>query len=248
MSDFCGQVALVTGASRGIGASVARILAERGADIVINYRSKGSRALEVADAVRVTGRQALLAQADITSESEMREMMKLVEEQFARLDLLILNASGGLEKDKALDYAMQLNLTAQVRAVDLSLPLMPPGGRIIFITSHLAHFYGHKPVAPIYEPVAQSKKAGEEALRSRIPELTNRGIKLLIVSGDLIEGTITPKLMQRQNPGFIESRRKQAGVLPSVEDFACAIVDAAANTQLESGATIFVGSTEWEIA
>jgi NAD(P)-dependent dehydrogenase (short-subunit alcohol dehydrogenase family) len=153
-----------------------------------------------------------------------------------------------LEKDKALDYAMQLNLTAQVRAVDLSLPLMPPGGRIVFVTSHLAHFYGHKPVAPIYEPVAQSKKAGEEALRSRIPELTNRGIKLLIVSGDLIEGTITPKLMQRQNPGFIESRRKQTGFLPSVEDFAHAIVDAAANTQLESGASIFVGSTEWEIA
>ena len=248
MSDFCGQVALVTGASRGIGASVARILAERGADIVINYRSKSSRALETANSVSATGRQALLAQADITSESEMREMMKLVEEQFARLDLLILNASGGLEKDKALDYAMQLNLTAQVRAVDLSLPLMPPGGRIIFITSHLAHFYGHKPVAPIYEPVAQSKKAGEEALRSRIPELTNKGIKLLVVSGDLIEGPITPKLMQRQNPGFIESRRKQTGSLPSVEDFAHAIVDAAANTQLESGATIFVGSTEWKIA
>jgi NAD(P)-dependent dehydrogenase (short-subunit alcohol dehydrogenase family) len=248
MSDFCGQVALVTGASRGIGASVARILAERGADIVINYRSKASRALEVADAVRATGRQALVAQADITSESEMREMMKLVENEFTRLDLLILNASGGLEKDKAFDYAMQLNLTAQVRAVDLSLPLMPPGGRIVFVTSHLAHFYGHKPVAPIYEPVAQSKKAGEEALRSRIPELTNKGIKLLVVSGDLIEGTITPKLMQRQNPGFIESRRKQTGFLPSVEDFAHAIVDAAANTQLKSGATIFVGSTEWETA
>jgi NAD(P)-dependent dehydrogenase (short-subunit alcohol dehydrogenase family) len=53
MSDFCGQVALVTGASRGIGASVARILAQRGADIVINYRSKSSRALEIANSVRV---------------------------------------------------------------------------------------------------------------------------------------------------------------------------------------------------
>ena len=223
MSDFCGQVALVTGASRGIGASVAHILAERGADIVINYRSKSSRALEVANAVRTIGRQSLLAQADITNESEMKQMFKLVEEEFARLDLLILNASGGLEKDKALDYAMELNLTAQVRAVDLSLPLMSAGGRIVFITSHLAHFYGHKPVAPIYEPVAQSKKAGEEALRARIPELTNKGIKLLVVSGDLIEGTITPKLMQRQNPGFIESRRQQTGFLPSVEDFARAI-------------------------
>ncbi|WP_414587993.1 SDR family oxidoreductase [Scytonema sp. PCC 10023] len=248
MSDFCGQVALVTGASRGIGASVACMLAERGADVVINYRSKGLRAIEVADAVRATGRQALLAQADITSESEITEMMKLVEKQFTRLDLLILNASGGMEKDKAADYAMQLNFTAQVRAVDLSLPLMPAGGRIVFVTSHLAHFYGQKSVYPIYESVAQSKKAGEEALRSRIPELTNRGIKLLVVSGDLIEGTITPKLMQRQNPGFIQARRKQTGFLPSIEDFAHAIVHTAANTQLQSGATIFVGSTEWEIA
>ncbi len=160
-----------------------------------------------------------------------------------------MNPEGGLEKDKAIDYAMQLNHVAQVRAVDRSLPLMPRGGRIIFVTSHLAHFYGQKPVSPIvYEPVAQSKKAGEEAVRSRIAELATRGIKLLVVSGDLIEGTITPKLMQRHNPGMIESRRKQAGSLPSVEDFAHAIVDCAANTQLESGATIFVGSTEWEIA
>lgn len=247
MSDFRGEIAMVTGASRGIGASVACMLAERGADVVINYRSKSSRAFEVADAVRATGRQALVAQADITSESEMKEMIKLVEEQFGRLDILILNASGGLEKDKAFDYAMQLNYTAQVRAVDLCLALMPRGGRIVFVTSHLAHFYGHKPVYPMYELVAKSKKAGEEALRDRIPELTTRGIKLLVVSGDLIEGTITPKLMQRQNPGFIESRCTQVGFLPSVEDFARAIVDATANTQLESGATVFVGSTEWEI-
>jgi hypothetical protein len=54
--------------------------------------------------------------------------------------------------------------------------------------------------------------------------------------------------MQRHSPDLIESRRQQAGFLPSVEDFARAIVDATADTQLQSGATIFVGSTEWEIA
>ncbi len=248
MSDFRVQVALVTGASRGVGASTARMLASDGADVVINYRSKSHRALEVADAVRANGRQALLAQADITSESEMTQMMKLVEKEFGQLNLLILNASGGMEKNKPDDYAMQVNLTAQSRAVDLFLPLIPPAGRIVFVTSHLAHFYGQKPVYPMYEPVAKSKKAGEEALRDRIPELTTKGIKLIVVSGDLIEGTITPKLMQRQEPGLIENRRKSAGSLPNVEDFARAIVNAAADKELESGATVFVGSTEWETA
>ncbi len=248
MNDLHGKVALVTGGSRGVGASTAPILAERGADVVINYRSKQSRAEEVAHTVITTGRRALLAQADITSESEMQAMMKQVEEQFTHLDLLILNASSGLEKDKGVDYAMQLNLTAQVQAVDLALPLMPAGGRIVFVTSHLAHFYGQKPVYPGYEPVAASKKAGEEALRDRISELAAKGITLVVVSGDLIEGTITPKLMQRQSPGLIDSRRQLAGSLPSVEDFANAIANAAADYHLESGATIFVGSTEWDIA
>jgi len=56
MSDMRGKVALVTGASRGIGASVARLLAERGANVVINYRSKGPRAEEVAQVQGVGGR------------------------------------------------------------------------------------------------------------------------------------------------------------------------------------------------
>ncbi len=246
MSNFQGKVALVTGASRGIGASVAVMLAEGGANVAINYRSKRQRAEKVASAVSASGSQALLVQADLTSESQLKQAIEQIKEKFDRLDLLILNASGGLEKNKSADYAMELNLTSQLRTVDLALSLIPSGGRIVFITSHAAHFYGQKPVSPpMYEPVARSKKAGEEALRSRIPEFTNRGIKLIVVSGDLIEGTITPKLMQRQMPDLIELRRQQVGFVPTVEDFARAIVNAAADTKLKSGATIFVGSTHW---
>ncbi|OKH53291.1 short chain dehydrogenase [Calothrix sp. HK-06] len=247
MKNDLERVALITGASRGVGANTAYILAEAGLNIVINYHSKRSRAEEVANIVREKGRQALLAQADLTNESDMKQMIKSVQEKFNRLDVLILNASGGLEKGKDADYPMQLNLTAQKRAVDLSLPLMSDGGRIVFVTSHLAHFYGSKPVYPLYEPVAQSKKAGEEALRAYIPELSKRDIKLVVVSGDLIEGTITPKLMQRQNPGLIEKRQQQAGVLPTVEEFAHAIASSALDDQLETGATIFVGSTDWQL-
>jgi NAD(P)-dependent dehydrogenase (short-subunit alcohol dehydrogenase family) len=163
-----------------------------------------------------------------------------------RLDLLVLNASGGLEKGMAADYAMQVNLTAQVRALDLALPLMGEGSRVVFVTSHLAHFHGEKPVYPAYESVAASKRAGETALRERIPSLAARGISLVVVSGDLIEGSITPRLMERQAPGLIDARRDEAGGLPSVEEFAEAIATAAVDPDLATGDTVFVGSTEWQ--
>lgn len=245
MLNLSGKVALVTGASRGIGAAVAQILAERGADIVINYRSKVSRAEEIATNIRAMGRRVVLVQADITNESEVSEMMQSISTHFARLDLLVLNASGGLEKNKSANYAMDLNLTAQERLVDLAVPWMQSCGRIVFVTSHLAHFYGRKPVYDLYEPVAASKYAGEQALRARIAQLMDSGISLAVVSGDLIEGTITPKLMERSNRGFINERREQAGSLPSVEDFASVIADTCAYSSLSSGATVFVGSTEW---
>jgi 3-oxoacyl-[acyl-carrier protein] reductase len=139
--DLTGKVALITGASRGIGAAVAQLLAAEGAEVVINYRSKGSRAEEVAANIVAAGGKAILAQSDITSESDVSKMFESIAAQCGRLDLLVLNASGGLEKDKSTDYAMDLNLTAQVRLVDLALPLMNQGGRIVFVTSHLAHFY-----------------------------------------------------------------------------------------------------------
>lgn len=247
MGSLSDKVALVTGASRGIGASVAQLLAEQGADVVINYRRKQARADEVAAQVHRSGRRALVAQADITNDEQMAAMMEAVAREFGRLDLLILNASGGLEKDGGPNYAMQVNVGGQLRTVDLAIPLMPTGGRIVYVTSHLAHFYGQKPVYPGYEPVAESKKAGETALLARLAEFEARGVSLVTVSGDLIEGTITPKMMQRHRPGLIEARREQAGYLPSVEQFAQAIVAAAADSELANGAVVFVGSTEWDI-
>jgi 3-oxoacyl-[acyl-carrier protein] reductase len=238
-----GKVALVTGASRGIGASVARILATRGADIAINYHSKGSRAEKVATDVRAVGRRALLVQADLTNPDDVVTMIESVRLEYGRLDLLILNASGGLEKDKSPDYAMQLNLTAQVRLVEIALPLIPRGGHIIFVTSHMAHFYRERPVDGPYEPVAASKYAGECALRAREAEFEKMGITFVVVSGDMIEGTITPKLLERMNKGVIESRRKEVGSLPTVEEFAREIADAAFSGE-KNGATIFVGSTK----
>lgn len=238
-----GKTALVTGASRGIGASVALQLAAAGADVAINYRSKGPRAQDVANEIEGLGRKVLLLQADITDPGDIASSFVSIDEAWGHLDLLILNASGGLEKDKAVDYAMRLNLNAQLNLVEAALPLMPRGGRIVFVTSHLAHFCETRPVYGGYEAVARSKRAGEDALRGMIPTFVDRGICFVVVSGDLIEGTITPKLLQRANPGLIEERRKEAGSLPDIDEFAAAIVRGAVSEEYRSGDTVYVGST-----
>jgi 3-oxoacyl-[acyl-carrier protein] reductase len=235
---------LVTGASRGIGAAVALLLAEQGADVAVNFRSKGSRAQQIAAQVEALGRRSLLAQADLTDESEVNAMARAIGDEFGHLSILVLNASGGLEKDKPASYAMELNLTAQVRMLEAVLPLMPRGGCVVFVTSHLAHFYGRTPVYAAYEGIAASKKAGEDALRSRLSEFEARGLRLAIVSGDMIDGTITPKLLERTQRGLIENRRSQAGVLPTVQEFAAAIVDAAGDASRPNGHVTFVGTTD----
>jgi NAD(P)-dependent dehydrogenase (short-subunit alcohol dehydrogenase family) len=243
-STLRGKVVLVTGASRGVGARVATLFGEARAKVVVNYRNKGPRAEEVAAEVRRLGGQAITAAADVTKRDDLRRMFELIRKTYSRLDVLVLNASGGLEKDMPADYAMQLNRDAQLETVDEALPLMPDGGRVVFVTSHMAHFHGEQPGFDVYEPVAVSKRAGEDALRARVPELSARGASIVVVSGDLIDGTTTPRLMQRQRPGLIEARREAAGGwLPTVDDFARAIVDAAADSTLESGDTVYVGST-----
>jgi 3-oxoacyl-[acyl-carrier protein] reductase len=237
------RVALITGASRGIGATVATLLAERGFDVAINYHSKRSRADEVAAQVEQRGRRALTIQADLTRADEITAMMAAIKQAFGRLDALILNASGGLEKGKPPDYAMELNLTAQVRLVDAALPLMPRGSRIAFITSHLAHFYGERRVNGPYQPVAASKYAGEQALRARQAEFAERGIALAFISGDMIEGTITPRLLERMDRGSTNARLAQVGTLPTVAEFALAIAETV-NSAHASGHTVFVGSID----
>ena len=233
--------ALVTGASRGIGAATSLKLAQRGYDVALNFRSKAPRAEKVAAEIAELGRAALLVQADITNESEVAAMMDRIRREFGHLDALILNASGGLEAGKADDYAMTLNLTAQMHVAQSAAKLLRPKARVVFVTSHWAHFYGQKPVMPVYEPVAKSKRAGEDALREYASEeLAKNKISLVVVSGDAIEGTITPKLLERKSRNKLESR-----ALPTVDEFAEAIAAATVDAQLADGQTIFVGSTEW---
>ncbi|MGA0565851.1 SDR family oxidoreductase [Rathayibacter sp. KR2-224] len=225
-SSLTGKRALVTGSSRGIGADTVRYLAEAGASVVINYRNKEARARKLADSIEASGGTALLVGADLTDEASVAAMFETVREQLGGLDILVLNASGGMESGMEPDYAMKLNRDAQVGVLNAALPLLGDGARVVFVTSHQAHFIRTTPTMPEYEAVAISKRAGEDALRELIPELDARGIGFVVVSGDMIEGTITATLLERANPGAIQARKESAGRLYNVSEFAAEVAQA----------------------
>ena len=233
---------LVTGSSRGIGADTIRYFAEAGARVVINYRNKEARATKIADAIRADGGTAITVGADLTEADAVTAMFDQVKDAYDGLDVLVMNASGGMESGMAEDYAMTLNRDAQVNLLKTALPLLAAGSRVVFVTSHQAHFIESTPTMPEYEPVARSKRAGEDALRALLPELDERGIEFVVVSGDMIEGTITATLLERANPGAINARKESAGKLYNVSEFAAEIVRAAVEP-VPADHTRYVGDT-----
>ncbi len=237
-----GKVALVTGSSRGIGADTIRYFAEAGAAVVVNYRNKEARAQKIVESIKANGGDAIAVGADLTDTDAVAAMFAEAERNFGKLDILVMNASGGMEAGMGEDYAMRLNRDSQVNLLRAALPHINDGGRVVFITSHQAHFIRTTPTMPEYLPVALSKRAGEDALREMIPELQQRGIGFVVVSGDMIEGTITATLLERANPGAIEARREGAGKLYNVSEFAAEIALAAVEA-IPANNTRIVGDT-----
>ena len=244
--SLTGKVALVTGSSRGIGADTLGYFAEAGASVVVNYRNTEARALKLVEGIESNGGKAIAVGADLTDATSVKALFDATKDAFGGIDILVMNASGGMEAGMGEDYAMRLNRDSQVALLQTALPYINDGGRVVFVTSHQAHFIRTTPTMPEYLPVALSKRAGEDELRKLIPTLTERGIGFVVVSGDMIEGTITATLLERANPGAIEARREGAGKLYNVSEFAAEVAAAAVdpvpadNTRLVGDTTDFV--------
>ncbi len=239
------RVALITGGSRGIGAATALTFARHGYDVALTYRNKATRAQEVVASIEQEGRRGLALACDMTHREEIQHFFTRFQAWSGHLDALILNASGGMERDLVAadpDYALHINRDAQLNFVEAALPLLTRGSTITLVTSHWAHLYGQMTQLPAYEPVAASKYAGEQSLRARQDAFAALGIRLLVVTGDLIEGTITPKLLERSAPGLIAERRTTRGALPTAHEMGERIALATLDPTLTTGSLVVVGA------
>ena len=115
------KTAIVTGSSRGIGAEVAKILAAEGAAVVVNYRQKAPRANKVVAEIEADGGRAAAIGADLTTQEGVQALASAAMENFGSLDLLVLNASGGMETGMEEGYALKLNRDAQVNMLNAAV-------------------------------------------------------------------------------------------------------------------------------
>jgi len=185
-----GRTALVTGGSRGIGRAVALALAEEGADVAINYVSSETAARDVADHIRKMGRQAILAQADVSDYPDTFRMAQDVLRDFGHLDILVNNA--GINSDKTftkMDHASwrkvlgtNLDGVFNCTKVFVDQMLKQGYGRVVNMTSVIGQIgnFGQANYA--------ASKAGVAAFtKSLAKELAGKGLTVNAVAPGFIE-------------------------------------------------------------
>ena len=135
------KVALVTGASRGIGAAVARRLASDGFSVVVNYASSSNEADALVAELKAAGAQAIAVKADVAKADEVRRMFEITEQQLGKLDVLVNNA-GVLKtvpladtSDALFDQTLNINLRGTFNTLREAAARLNDGGRIVNFSS-----------------------------------------------------------------------------------------------------------------
>ncbi|GAB6988869.1 3-oxoacyl-[acyl-carrier-protein] reductase [Paenibacillus pini] len=205
-----GQIALVTGASRGIGRSIALALAEAGANVAVNYSGSEAAAIAVADEIRATGVEAITVQGNVGKSEQAEQLIKEVVQVWGKIDILVNNA--GITRDNLLmrmkedefDQVIETNLKGVFNCLkSVSRPMMKQRyGRIINISS----------VVGVLGNAGQANyvaaKAGVIGLtKSSARELSSRGITVNCVAPGFIDTDMTRDLPE-------DIREKMVGDIP----------------------------------
>lgn len=183
MTNLLGKSALVTGGGRGIGAAIARKLAQEGADVAITYTKGGKLAEQVVAEIKALGRRSVAIAADSSDAAAVRRAVDDTVRAFGRLDILVNNAGVfpfgpfeevGLEE---FDRVMAIHARAAFVAAQAASPHLGKGGRIISIGSNLAEHTSH-PGVSLY---AMSKSALIGFTKGLARDLGPRGITVNLV-------------------------------------------------------------------
>jgi NAD(P)-dependent dehydrogenase (short-subunit alcohol dehydrogenase family) len=200
---LAGRVALVTGASRGIGAAVAKRYAAEGAHVVLAARTTGGLE-ETDDAIRAAGGAATLVPLDLTEGAKIDELGARLYERFGKLDILVGNAGtlGELTPLTHMDpplweKVIALNLTANWRLLRSMDPLLrrSDAGRAIFVSSGAA-----RGAVPFWGAYAVSKAALEMLVRTYAAEVASFGIKANAVAPGVVRTAMRAQAFPGEDP------------------------------------------------
>ncbi|WGF88287.1 SDR family NAD(P)-dependent oxidoreductase [Marinivivus vitaminiproducens] len=233
MSTLSGKVAVVTGGSRGIGAAIARRLAEDGADVVITYERSADKAADVVRTIEAKGRRALAIRADSADPASVTAAIDEAAQRFGRLDILVNNAgvaSYGAPEDASveeIDRVLAINVRAVFVAVQAALRHMGEGGRLISIGSNLAE---RVPFAGI-TLYSMSKAALVGMTRGLARDLGPRGITVNLVNPGSTDTDMNPADGEGAEP---QRSLSPLGRYGSVDDIAASVAHLAG----EGGRTI----------
>ena len=222
--DLSGKVALVTGASRGIGRAVALRLAQCGAKVVINYHRSAAQAEELAREIRSQGGECLVVQADVSLAADVERMVEATQQAFGRIDILVNNA--GLNRDTLIlrmseedwDQVLATNLRAAFLCTKAVLRAMmrQRWGRIINISS----------VAGLAGNAGQANYAAAKAgliglTKATAREMGSRSITVNAIAPGFIETDMTKDLPEALRQEALQ--RIVLGRTGTPEDVAAAV-------------------------
>jgi NAD(P)-dependent dehydrogenase (short-subunit alcohol dehydrogenase family) len=250
MSELA-KKAFITGSSRGIGAETAVVFAEDGWDVAVGATRNSGFLRKTVARLNEVGIEPHIALGDITvPESRAEITSSVLDWADGQLNVLVLNAAGGLERDKPASYGMVINHDAQVAMAQNFSGDMTPDANFVYITSHWAHWWDRGLRMPpfvvngkTYDVVASSKNAGETALRGMIPELAENDIRFLVPVLGYVPDTIVGRSGESGSPDYVRGQ-EAIGNTPSAREAAEFILGMVNNTELPSGATAVLGADE----
>ena len=191
---LAGKRALVTGASRGIGAAIAKALAAEGADVAITYEKSADSAAAIVDAIKATGRKAVAIQADSADAAAVKASIDKTVAALGGLDILVNNAGilrlGGLNDMPLtdIDALLNVNVRSPIVASKAALPHLGKGGRIITIGSYFAD----RVPSPVLGVYAASKSALAAFTKALARELGPRDVTVNLVQPGSIDTDMNP--------------------------------------------------------